>query len=1315
MGAPRTQIITEDRASGAQIIAGSLKFQGGSVNTTKKTTLQRTPTTVGNGATWTFSVWLTRGYPDSSPLIGTVGGDDVIIQTYIDRIRVGGDSLSLDFNPQLRDYGSFYHICVAFDSHQSTNTNRVKYWINGTQFTDINTQFNTETWPTQNSVSGMFSANQHEIGGRGDNDSIWFDGQMSDLYLVDGQALEPTEFGYTDPLTNTWRPKKYSGAALPNTPSKIFSANYAASDSFQATAPKLSAFDGNITSRSACSSSGCTVTVSSMAVTVNSKLEVYAGYGSASVNGGTAVSFSGSAVGWQDLSFTGTLNTLAVTGNSSGGNANAGEIYAIRVDGVILVDGGGYGINGSYLPFDGSAPIGQDQSGRGNDWTPTNFGGSSVIPKATGAAPILNTISGGNVAVPGVRGQAGIAVTVYNSGSGNKYYLDGVEAGTVSFVPGQNITFDTSNSTVSGHPFRLSGTADGSHNAFYSVDFDGTGDYLTIPDSSDWDYGTGDFTVECWVMMTGGSGNRELFSRVGSGTFQFSVDGNNYPRLYHDGSNNFTTTHALQTNVWTHLAAVRKDGVFAFYIDGVKNISQAFTSNLDGSDGFGVAATEAGGQQFTGKISDLRVVKGTAVYTGNFAPPSTSLTNISGTVLLCCNQSTTTGSTVTPGTITANGDPTSSNDTPYDTYLFGTVTGASEGSAGAATTITLPSNAPSNLYYYCTNHSGMGGAISIGAIDSSVADPYASKCVFASPCVGVATDISAKVNCTTSTLLSLQANANQPGPAQVSQFYGVSSYYRGPDGYDYWYYDTGAGSKVAFGSNDFTIELWFHPLNLTFEHHMPLLVKGSLGANNAYDWRLYISSTNASNEPIYFDVDGGPSLETPAGFKLQEGRWYHVAICKDATNVRMYVDGNELDSAAWSGGPVDDDYVQFFTGYNNIGASGDTYYCGYLQDIRCYSGAAKYTSNFIPASTNPDLLPETPSGVAYSSELTKPTDGAVSFGQEAGYLTVAENADWDFGTGDYTAEAWVYMTGTDNYVFATLISGSWWGLNFWTNNSSWSIRAGYNSKHEYTKVEWNYRRWYHVAVARESGTSRLFLNGELLEQLADTDNLDSTGDLQVGRDANSWNKKFGGLISNARIVKGTALYTASFTPSSTPLTNVTNTKLLCCQSNSSAVNYAVSPGAITANGDAVASNFNPFNTDINTVLGKPTGYCTWNPLVTSGPIVTNGNLDSTSAANSVVPSTGTFGVSSGKWYWEVIYTGGTDGVAVGVTKNLVATSMPGTAADSWAYMSYSGKKNHDGTQVAYGIAFTPTGGSGHGTVVGVALDVDNRKIWWSVD
>jgi hypothetical protein len=124
----------------------------------------------------------------------------------------------------------------------------------------------------------------------------------------------------------------------------VYSSNYAASDSFQATAPATNGFDGNITTRSACSSSGCTVTMTfSPALTVGTSLKIWSGYGVASVNGGTAVNFRQTSPRrqWQDLSFTGTLNTIVITGNDSGygGDASAGECYAVEVDGCILVDG----------------------------------------------------------------------------------------------------------------------------------------------------------------------------------------------------------------------------------------------------------------------------------------------------------------------------------------------------------------------------------------------------------------------------------------------------------------------------------------------------------------------------------------------------------------------------------------------------------------------------------------------------------------------------------------------------------------------------------------------------------------------------------------------------------------------------------------------------------------------------------------------------------------------------------------------------------------------------------------------------------------
>ena len=169
------------------------------------------------------------------------------------------------------------------------------------------------------------------------------------------------------------------------------------------------------------------------------------------------------------------------------------ELYAVEVDGTILTDGtAAQGTNSFYLPMVGNSPIGQDQSGQGNDWTPVNFGGSVSLdnPQVSGARPILNTTQGGTQAGVGVFGSkqnVGYAVTVYDDGGGNKYYIDGVKQATLTgLIRGATYTFDTSDSTVSSHPFRFSTTTQegGGSATLYSngvAAITGTATTITVP------------------------------------------------------------------------------------------------------------------------------------------------------------------------------------------------------------------------------------------------------------------------------------------------------------------------------------------------------------------------------------------------------------------------------------------------------------------------------------------------------------------------------------------------------------------------------------------------------------------------------------------------------------------------------------------------------------------------------------------------------------------------------------------------------------------------------------------------------------------
>ncbi len=203
-----------------------------------------------------------------------------------------------------------------------------------------------------------------------------------------------------------------------------------------------------------------------------------------------------------------------------------------------------------------------------------------------------------------------------------------------------------------------------------SVDFDGTDDRLTLAASTDFAFGTGDFTVECWAktdtvaaqgvwQISGTTGGLDNDPRL---AVSFGSDGKF--RCVGPAGDQWICGKYSEGQ-WYHIARVRASGVSKLYINGTEVKSFADTTNY-AYQNLCINGYYSTSYLLDGEISNFRVVKGTAVYTSSFRPPTEPLTNITNTKLLCCNNSSTTGSTVTPGTITANGNPTASTNSPFD-------------------------------------------------------------------------------------------------------------------------------------------------------------------------------------------------------------------------------------------------------------------------------------------------------------------------------------------------------------------------------------------------------------------------------------------------------------------------------------------------------------------------------------------------------------------------------------------------------------------------------------------------------------------------
>ena len=110
-------------------------------------------------------------------------------------------------NRVFRDSSAWYHIVIAFDTTQSTSSNRVKLYVNGVQ----ETSFSTETYPSQNTNVAINSNIAQYIGRRNRATDQYFDGYLAEMVFVDGQQLLPTSFGVFNTVSNIWEPRGYAG------------------------------------------------------------------------------------------------------------------------------------------------------------------------------------------------------------------------------------------------------------------------------------------------------------------------------------------------------------------------------------------------------------------------------------------------------------------------------------------------------------------------------------------------------------------------------------------------------------------------------------------------------------------------------------------------------------------------------------------------------------------------------------------------------------------------------------------------------------------------------------------------------------------------------------------------------------------------------------------------------------------------------------------------------------------------------------------------------------------------------------------------
>ena len=379
---------------------------------------------------------------------------------------------------------------------------------------------------------------------------------------------------------------------------------------------------------------------------------------------------------------------------------------------------------------------------------------------------------------------------------------------------------------------------------------------------------------------------------------------------------------------------------------------------------------------------------------------------------------------------------------------------------------------------------------------------------------------------------------------------------------------TAPSTTMAFGVDDFTIEMWLN-ISTPAVSSYPFILTSS-AYNSGSGFYMPVQGTGTGWGGIgSISFNGASTLAFSPGVEsvsvIRGAGWKHIAVTRVGVITRLFVDGILEDThtaagvanygASWAG-------IMSSTGSSTGGDK------GYLQDLRITKGLARYTKNFTPPprlfdyetslyihSDNQHGLGSftdksdyahviTAAGnVQHSTTVVKDGFGSSSiyFDGSGDYLNCAYSSEFDLSVSDFTIEVYAYFLGTTTTtgIYPAILgkrnAGTDWDYTIWVAGGTtvyfmFGDEALGNKSIPLSSFDSVLNRWVHFAMVRHGSTMMGFIDGVLRGSIAISGNVrNRTLPVTVGNATNT-DSSWRGYIQDLRVTKGVAKYTENFTP-----------------------------------------------------------------------------------------------------------------------------------------------------------------------------------------